>query len=239
MKKILLIGRPDDTYTELFGRLSGHYTVRYGSSGALAASTVMRSFSPHLIVIRLKDTSADAVSHILADAHGIPAVILGTPDEAAQIPGLQAAAICGDSVQSAYDAVCGILPPSENDDEEQRLTVMMIDDDAGILRMTKTMLCGEFDMMLAPSGSKALKLLERKQPDVILLDYEMPEMNGLQTLAAIRENPAFARIPVIFLTGADTPDVLEKIQAANSAGYLIKPADAPDIKAAVRRVKRD
>ncbi|MBQ4310844.1 MAG: response regulator, partial [Oscillospiraceae bacterium] len=96
----------------------------------------------------------------------------------------------------------------------------------------------KFDLVLAPSGSKAVKLFEKKRPDVILLDYEMPEMNGLQTLAAIRGVKGYSDIPVIFLTGANTPDILENIRAANTAGYLMKPADAPDITAAVLKAAK-
>ena len=60
-------------------------------------------------------------------------------------------------------------------------------------------------------------------------------MNGLQTLEAIRAKSGYTDIPVVFLTGADTPGVIDSINAANTAGYLMKPADAPDIKAAVRK----
>ena len=70
---------------------------------------------------------------------------------------------------------------------------------------------------------------------MLLPDYEMPEMNGLQTLEAIRGKAGYSDIPVFFLTGANTPEVLDSINAAKTAGYLMKPADAPDIKTAVRK----
>ena len=61
--------------------------------------------------------------------------------------------------------------------QEEIITLMAIDDDASMLRMLKSMLGDEYNMILAPSGEKALKLMERKKPDIILLDYEMPGMN--------------------------------------------------------------
>ena len=233
MDKILLIGKTDSTYTQLGDRLAAHYTVRYGSSGGFAAEALLSSFAPSLIVIRAAGSEKDIIRYIAEKHSSIPVVLLGTPEEAAGLTELHPAAVCPDDVQAAYDAVCAALPHSGG--AAKKLTVMVIDDDAGILRMMKSMIGGEFDMVLATSGSKALALLDRKRPDVILLDYEMPEMNGLETLAAIRGKADYAGIPVIFLTGANTPDVVGSIQAANTAGYLMKPADAPDIIAAVRK----
>ncbi len=236
MKKILLIGKTDSTYTELGDKLSAHYSVRYGSSGGFAAEALLNSFAPSLIVIRLPGTDRDIIQRISEKFSAVPVIVLGTPEEAAAYPELHPAAVCADIVQTAYDTVCSTLPYP--DDSTGTLTVMVIDDDAGILRMMKTMLGDKFDLVLAPSGSKAVKLFEKKRPDVILLDYEMPEMNGLQTLAAIRGVKGYSDIPVIFLTGANTPDILENIRAANTAGYLMKPADAPDITAAVLKAAK-
>ncbi len=232
MKKILLIGKTDSAYTELGDKLAPHYTVRYGSSGGFAAEALLNSFAPSLIVIKAAGTDMEITKLIGGKYSNIPVIILGTPEEAAAMPWISPAAVCDDSTQAAFDSICGVMPCA---DDGGRLTVMIIDDDAAILRMMKSVLGSEFDMVLATSGSKALTLLEKKRPDVILLDYEMPEMNGLQTLEAIRGKSGYSDIPVVFLTGANTPEVISSINAANTAGYLMKPAGAPDIKAAVRK----
>ncbi len=233
MKKILLIGKTDSSYTELGDKLATHYSVRYGSSGGFAAEALLNSFAPSLIVIKASDSDSE-ITKLVGEKYGnIPVIVLGSPEETAAMPWIRPAAICDNSVQTAYDAVCSAMPYA--DESGGTLTVMVIDDDVAILRMMKTVLGDEFDMVLAPSGSKALTLLEKKRPDVILLDYEMPEMNGLQTLEAIRGKAGFSDIPVFFLTGANTPQILDSINAAKTAGYLMKPADATDIKAAVRK----
>ncbi len=160
-------------------------------------------------------------------------MVLGSPEETAALSELHPIAACAYDVQTVYDKICDIMP--DKGDSRRIVTVMVIDDDAGILRMMKTMLGDEFDVILATSGSKAIRLLEKKRPDVILLDYEMPEMNGAETLEAIRAIKEYADIPIIFLTGTNAPEVLEKLGTADIAGYLVKPADAPDIKDAVRK----
>ncbi|MBQ4225545.1 MAG: response regulator [Oscillospiraceae bacterium] len=233
MKKILLIGKTDSAYTELGDKLSMHYTVRYGSSGGFAAEALLNSFAPSLIVIKAADSDI-GITKLVGEKYGsIPVIVLGNHEQAAAMPWIRPAAVCDNSVQTVFDAVCSAMPYA--DESGGTLTVMVIDDDVAILRMMKTFLGDEFDMVLATSGSKALTLLEKKRPDVILLDYEMPEMNGLQTLEAIRGKAGYSDIPVVFMTGANTPEVLDSINAAKTAGYLMKPADAPDIKTAVRK----
>ena len=233
MTKILLIGKTDSSYTELGDMLFDRYSVKYGSSGGIAAEALLKSYAPSLAVIRAADSDKEIIEHVREKYPSLPTVILGSPDEAAALSGLHPIAVCADDVRTAFDTICAALPDSE--DTESKMTVMVIDDDAGTLRMMKTMLGGEYDMVLATSGSKAMRLLEKKRPDVILLDYEMPEMNGAETLKTIRAVKEYADIPVIFLTGTGAPEVLEEIGSADIAGCLTKPADMQDIKDAVRK----
>ena len=65
-----------------------------------------------------------------------------------------------------------------------------------------------------------LKVLE---PDLILLDYEMPVCDGRQTLEMIRADEEISDIPVIFLTGVNDREHIEMVLALRSAGYLLKP----------------
>ena len=63
-------------------------------------------------------------------------------------------------------------------------------------------------------------------PDLILLDYEMPEMNGKQVLQKIREQEEYADIPVVFLTSMDTREIVMELLALQPAGYILKPVDS-------------
>ncbi len=63
-------------------------------------------------------------------------------------------------------------------------------------------------------------------PDLILLDYEMPEMNGKQVLQKIREQEEYADIPVVFLTSMDTREIVIELLALQPAGYILKPVDS-------------
>ena len=86
---------------------------------------------------------------------------------------------------------------SKNNTETQK-TLLLVDDDAVMIRTLREGLSTSYKVLPANSGVNALKILERARPDLILLDYEMPEMNGPQVLEKIKNNPETAKIPVMF-----------------------------------------
>lgn len=107
-----------------------------------------------------------------------------------------------------------------------RKRIMVIDDNLTSLTQVKAILSKEHDVLPVTSGSQALKLLHKFVPDIILLDILMPEMDGFETLIALRQ--AGAVCDVFILTGAeDTDGLREKCMDAGAKGYLRKPLTAP------------
>lgn len=101
--------------------------------------------------------------------------------------------------------------------------ILIVDDDASMLRMMKNYLSEEYQVATAISGKVALKFLETKRTDLVLLDYEMPGENGADVLAEIRSNPELKNLPVIFLTGVTDREKIEQVLSNNIQGYLLKP----------------
>lgn len=85
------------------------------------------------------------------------------------------------------------------------------------------------ELMLARSGEEALKLLELAEngapPDLILLDLNLPRVDGAQVLTWIRKSEAFKRTPVIVLTSSDSPRDRETVLALGADMYFRKPTD--------------
>ena len=108
-----------------------------------------------------------------------------------------------------------------NEDDRIR-TVLVIDDDPDFLHIMENWLCASYNVDCSHSGASALAYLDRKRPDLILLDYEMPGMNGDQVLQRIRSNPSNERIPVIFLTGMNDKERVMKLLGQRPDGYLLK-----------------
>ena len=84
-------------------------------------------------------------------------------------------------------------------------------------------------------GANALKILEKVKPDLILLDYEMPGMNGPQVLEALRGNPATAEVPVMFLTAKTDSSAIEKIEALKPQGHMLKTLPLAEIKEIIQK----
>lgn len=85
--------------------------------------------------------------------------------------------------------------------QKTRKHIVVVDDNPVNLELADTVLQEEFKVTKLISGEQLLKFLTRIIPDMILLDVQMPGMNGFETLAEIRKNPQYKNIPVIFLTG--------------------------------------
>lgn len=103
--------------------------------------------------------------------------------------------------------------------------VLIVDDNAMVLRNVKAILQDKYSVAVAASGAQAFVSIGKKCPDIILLDYEMPMMNGEAVLEMLHQNEELKDIPVIFLTSAATKDVVTKLLALKPAGYILKPAD--------------
>ena len=79
-------------------------------------------------------------------------------------------------------------------------------------------------------------MIAKKHPDLILLDYEMPEMNGKMTLEKIREDASMADIPVIFLTAVADKEHITAVLRLNPAGYFLKPLEKEKLLEAVDKI---
>ena len=106
-----------------------------------------------------------------------------------------------------------------------RKHILVVDDDPIMLKMVKEQLRDAYDVATAISGKIAMKFLERKKTDLILLDYEMPGETGPDVLEKLRENDSTKDIPVIFLTGVSDKSKIQEAIALKPQGYLLKPID--------------
>ena len=116
------------------------------------------------------------------------------------------------------------------------MKVLIIDDDADIRLIAGLSLgrVGGMDVIDAASGVEGVRKAQEEKPDVILLDMMMPAMDGLETLAALRSQPATAMTPVIFLTAKAVGAEVERMRALGAAGVLIKPFDPRTLSGDVR-----
>lgn len=102
--------------------------------------------------------------------------------------------------------------------------ILIVDDEPNIvMTLEYTFKKKDFEVFIARDGSEALMILERNQPDVVLLDIMMPNVDGYQTLKKIKENDSLSNTKVVFLTAKNKASDIEKGLKLGADKYLTKP----------------
>lgn len=101
--------------------------------------------------------------------------------------------------------------------------LLIVDDDKINLTVARNALSGTYKVTAVTSGEQALKFLQNNLCDLILLDINMPEMDGFEVMARIRENPENADIPIIFLTADNDPQVESRCLKEGAMDFITKP----------------
>jgi len=111
--------------------------------------------------------------------------------------------------------------------ESNRETIVIVDDDMTSLTMGSHILDTDYDVTPLASPVKFLGIIDKLNPDLVLLDIEMPEMNGFEVLKRMKANPRFADTPVIFLTSKN--DVASELEGfeLGAVDYVSKPFSPP------------
>lgn len=111
--------------------------------------------------------------------------------------------------------------------------ILVVDDSGAMLRNVKGWLEESYQVILANSGAMAIKYLSTNRPDLVLLDYEMPIVDGKQVLEMIRSESEFCDVPVIFLTSKGDKESVMQVMALKPDGYLLKTMSPDQIKKSV------
>jgi len=122
----------------------------------------------------------------------------------------------------------------------QKGKILVVDDDPIVRSMLQQFLHeAEFEVELATGGIQALELVHAVKPDLVLLDIEMPGMNGIETLGRLRNNPATEKLPVIFITGIPLEaERLVEILELNPDDIVTKVITSKELVARIRWVLR-
>lgn len=115
-------------------------------------------------------------------------------------------------------------------DDNNRPMLLVVDDDPTNLRLIDQILGDQYKVYLAPSGERAIVFLEKHIPNLILLDLEMPGMNGYDVMRAIKARAAWQDIPVVFLTGQEGRDKEREALSLGAVDYILKPVSPEIVK---------
>ncbi len=117
-------------------------------------------------------------------------------------------------------------------------TIMAVDDNPDILKLMRFLLDDEFDLICCSSGREGLKKLREFNPDLVLCDVMMPEMDGYAFCKEMKSDPDLAHIPIILVTARAGAEMLVKGIDSGADDYLPKPFDSMELKARIRSLLR-
>lgn len=121
----------------------------------------------------------------------------------------------------SYEYTPENLVKSEHLDPKKH-TLLLVDDDSTYLKAMERWFTKEFNVFAVNSGMNAVSLLKRRTVELILLDYEMPVLSGLEVFQIMRSEPSTAHIPIIFLTSKDDKKTVMEVLQAGPDAYLLK-----------------
>ena len=115
-------------------------------------------------------------------------------------------------------------------------TVLVVDDDVFQHKMVARILEAEpLRLVFAASGAEALRAVGKSLPDLILMDVQMPEMNGIEVTRRLKSVPGFSEVPVIMITGKSEGTVVVDSLKAGAIDFVVKPFDRAKLIAKVSR----
>ena len=117
----------------------------------------------------------------------------------------------------------------------ENLKIVIVDDQASICTRVVGILKFEYTVYPFTTGKEALGFIEDNPVDLVLLDYEMPEMTGYEVLLGIRTNRSTKDVPVVFLTGVTNDRMRQEMIGRGANDYLCKPIEADELKQCIKK----
>ena len=122
----------------------------------------------------------------------------------------------------------------KNDEGEGRKSVLIVDDDITYMRTIYEWLKDEYNVGMSSSGMQAIGYLAKNKVDLVLLDYEMPIVNGPQIMEMLKSDSETGKIPVMFLTGHGDKESVMSVINLKPVDYLLKTIDKSMLLAKLR-----
>lgn len=250
MYRVLLLGKLDRTAEELYKCMCRNYHVQFCTETTETMQNMIRITKPDMVMMNAaeKDSIPTSVFDFLNTFYlHLPIVVVGTKEVCDEYQNYYN----GDNVVPIYRPItttsvleqCAkilangkYIDPNAKKEEVKLKHILVVDDSAVTLRSVKSLLDKKYRVSVATSGEMAIKSMQRCLPDLVLLDYEMPDWDGKQTLEMIRQDDTMKDIPVMFLTGVADKQHIASVLELNPVGYMLKPPEQEKLFAAIEDV---
>ena len=120
--------------------------------------------------------------------------------------------------------------------KDDKKRILIVDDEYFLVETLKTRLeYAGYDVLTAENGADAVTTLEKEPVDLIVMDYMMPVMDGVEATKKIKANKKWKGVPIIFLTARARPEDRKTVYASGAEDYLSKPFETDDLLAMMEK----
>ncbi len=242
MKKILIIGEFNPLMSSLNQHLSGKFQTQMCMDDFEMIKAMGKVYKFDMAIISLKgvaELDEQIIPYFDSMNAPVPVLLVGTAEECNYYQKIckneKFDFVVRPTTLGVLQRKCeemlklAIADTGEEGNAEvisfKKKCIMAVDDSGIMLRSVKSMLEKKYDVIVANSGKLALKQGQKNVPDLILLDYEMPEWDGKKTLEEIRNDEVLHDTPVVFLTAVADKSHIAAILELKPSGYLLKPIE--------------
>jgi len=117
----------------------------------------------------------------------------------------------------------------------ERAIVLAVDDNAQILKEFQAFLVPRYDLRVVKAASDAIAFLNNNKCDIILLDIDMPNIDGFQFLYDIRKIPSYFKVPIIIVSSNSGEEYFKKARSSTAADVLVKPVSQDRLVGAIHK----
>lgn len=244
MKHIILVGEFNSITQNLYEHLGNDYFIQLGSADKACLKGILEIAQANLILVVATGLEAEQkeLFRVIEEVRPeLPVICIGTEEELELFEEplereeifILHRPVQMKTIKNTIEKVQGFIPEDTEKTEEKWVEqfgkrhirkIMLVDDSQVQLRILNNLLQKDYEICMVESGKEAIRVLPQFQPDLILLDYHMPEFDGRETMQEMREK-GYDTIPVVFLTGVKERKKIEPVLELHPAGYLLKPVD--------------
>lgn len=238
MKRILIFGRLNEITKDLNAYFLRYFQVQLCADNIEIAKGLLHVYNPDLVIISLVglyEVHCGFMNELYEKYREIPVVTIGTEKDKVifeayyednqfqnLIRPVDNAIVMSTVCQKLCLDMEKIIKEYEKR-KDKRKHILMVDDNAELLRSMKKMFQETYKVSLAVSATQAMTIMGKDKPDLIILDYDMPICDGKMMLQMIRAEEKLKDVPVIFLTGISDKEHILEVLKLKPAGYFLKP----------------
>lgn len=237
MKKICLIGSPNTIERNIFHMLSADYQVQICMDDPRLIEEIFHVVSPDLVLIYISDQNevyCEIFELVKALDKRVQVLCIGAEEEISYFKEylkeerirILLRPVNNNQIREKIKRILGAHSSGQGqtgDGLAKKKRIQIIDDSSIQLRMLQGLLERQYIVNTAISSEEALKQMELDIPHLILLDYDMPGCDGIETFEMIKKDMRFCDIPVVFLTGVNDRKRIQAVLNLQPEGYLLKP----------------